>query len=188
MDLDSIIAGVMSSIGIAFFWFEISRLMWPANSMAIRYPNWIRTLLDIPESSKDLTHQAFPGHRFTDREFSRAVGVRSSLNHLIRHSGRRVPEVYGRKFYFLMNLFSASAMLYAVTPYLVYGTFDYNSPASSAAATLMFLMGGFIVKAAADHRIRLIRLKLDHTARKMNVARDDVASHSTHEDDGNTRA
>ena len=71
-----------------------------------------------------------------------------------------------------MNLFSASAILYALTPYLVYGTFDYNSPASSAAATLMFLMSGFIVKAAADHRIRLIRLirlKLDHAARQKEV-------------------
>ena len=68
-----------------------------------------------------------------------------------------------------MNLFSASAILYALTPYLVYGTFDYNSPASSTAATLMFLMGGFIVKAAADHRIRLIRLKLDHAARQKEV-------------------
>lgn len=188
MDFDTFISSFTSAIGIIFFWFEISRLIWPANSMAIRYPKFIRTLFDIPESSKDLTHRAFPGHRFTDREFSRAVGVRSSLNHLIRHSGRRVPEAYGRKFYVLMNLFSASAMLYAVTPYLVYGTFDYNSPASSAAATLMFLMGGFIVKAAADHRIRLIRLKLDHTARKMDAARDEVASQSTREDDGNTGA
>ena len=172
MDLDTIIAGITSSIGIAFFWFEMSRLIWPANSMAIRYPKWLRALLDVQESQKDLTHTAFPGHRFTNHEFARAVGVRSSLNHLIRHSGRRAPEAYGRRFYVWMNLFSASAILYALTPYLVYGTFNYNSPASSAAATLMFLMGGFIVKAAADHRIRLIRLirlKLDHAARQKEV-------------------
>lgn len=79
-------------------------------------------------------------------------------------------------------------MLYAVTPYLLYETLDYNSPASSASSTLMFLIGGFIVQAATDHRIRLIRLKLDHTARKMAASRDEVASQNTREDDGNTGA
>ena len=67
MDLDTIIAGITSSIGIAFFWFEMSRLIWPANSMAIRYPKWLRALLDVQESQKDLTHTAFPGHRFPIR-------------------------------------------------------------------------------------------------------------------------
>lgn len=152
MDIDNFLAALTSSFALGLFWLHVGRLMRPGQSIRTRYPDWLRALCDIPETSALLR-----GRNLTDREFASAVPAMDVLKMLITAKVRPTERDFYKRFYAALNAFILSAGFYALSPYLIYGSWDYGSVGATAASALMFAAAAWLCRVAAELRLKRIR-------------------------------
>lgn len=175
MPADHLIAVLCSSFSAAFFWLELGRLIKPVASLRTRYPEWARRLFDLPE-----IYLSDPRDNVTDREIDFKIPRNQVLFEIATARVRQTEKPYYKAFYRAINYFTLGTGFFILSPYLVYGTWDYSSLASTAAASLMFLGAGLLLKAPAD--LRIVRV-IDYIAQRRNAPYTPAAPEKNPEDD-----